>query len=420
MKKFTKTIAAISAAAMLTISSGMTASAYYVTKVNPDKLTNNGTKTTGFKWDTNELQYKLPVFSKTLLDKKSKFVFPAPINENINNQEYGRCHLLGLLDRSIVTSNTIENAKKYVDKISVKNKSGLNYCVWLEYQDNSFEDDIALEEAMGEEPEDIPDYSLLDYALTMHDEYDMKYFFYQKASIQNIKLDKSNFTYTGDIILRNVYVSGLSLSSSDNSTYFEQPVLEKDPSGLGFRTVIKFHETNPYYHNYLFFGHTNEKVSFHTLFNVTVSFNCGNKTSFNTNNFIKEVTINLDDCSEHNDFYTCLLTAPDVTTELTGKAKQDFQSGQFFAAKKEGSVLHICLGSSNTGISNPGWSSSDKGKQFEAMLSCGYADTLKRCTWFNNQLGSVTRVRFYRDASENNKGTFLAERTPSEVRSLIN
>ncbi|NLT09324.1 MAG: hypothetical protein GXY08_07455 [Ruminococcus sp.] len=71
MKKFTKTIAAISAAAMLTISSGMTASAYYVTKVNPNKLTNNGTKTTGFKWDTNELQDKLPVFSKTLLDKKA-------------------------------------------------------------------------------------------------------------------------------------------------------------------------------------------------------------------------------------------------------------------------------------------------------------------------------------------------------------
>ncbi|NLT09325.1 MAG: hypothetical protein GXY08_07460 [Ruminococcus sp.] len=322
------------------------------------------------------------------------------------------------MDRSIVTSNTIENAKKYVDKISVKNKSGLNYCVWLEYQDNSFEDEIALEEAMGEEPEDIPDYSLLDYALTMHDEYDMKETFCKKVKMRNFKLDESKYFYTGELILQNIYVSGLSLSASN--AYFSSPVLEKDPSGIGFRTVIKVTAINPKYNQYLLFGYTNKKTNISFLNDVKISFNCGSTTSFTTHDFLAKETVNLDDISEHNSFYNCLLTAPDVTTELTGKTKQDFQSGQFFAAKKEGSVLHICLGSSNTGISNPGWSSSDKGKQFEAMLSCGYADTLKRCTWFNNQLGSVTRVRFYRDASENNKGTFLAERTPSEVRSLIN
>ena len=445
MKKITKAIAALSAAAMIPLSSGMTAFAYKVDETNYSdyykndntyhfdydtrKDTPNGPSngSSGYGWNEEYYQKEMPILTKDFFDTQTTIPLSLPNVDGYANT--GANHVLGLLSKSAAISPAIADTKKYVDKLYFKKaKCG----IMLEYHNNSWDDIFVEDEETDpylswddiiEEDENEKDGfdPLYDYCLKMIDEQSIKDDVLKNFSMGTYKLDSTKMYITGDIYLKNYYIAGMYLSSNDGSASFDTPVLERNPDGIGFRTRIRFRAENPYYDRYVSFGYAPGKRSFNILNNVNINYVCGGIKTLETKLFASSVTLDLDKTVDHRNFYTCIITgsSPYHITLLEGNTKKDFLNNKFFAAKLDGNVLNICLGKKNTGISAPGWTSSSKNQQLDAMLKCGYGYTLKRSTWVSDQLDQVVKVRFYRDANTSSMGTLLAEYSPDQVKELL-
>lgn len=225
MKKITKAIAALSAAAMMPLSSGMTAFAYkvdetnysdyyqndntyhfdYDTRKDPSNSLSNGSS--GYAWNKEYYQKKMPILTKDFLETQTTIPLSLPNVDGHANT--GANHVLGLLSKSAAISPAIADTKKYVDKLYFKNaKCG----IMLEYHNNSWDDIDVEDEEMDpylswddiiEEDENENDGfdPLYDYCLKMIDEQSIKDDVLKNFSMGTYKLDSTKMYITGDIYI---------------------------------------------------------------------------------------------------------------------------------------------------------------------------------------------------------------------------
>lgn len=236
MKKLTRSITAITTAAIMTLSASMTASGYYVNKSDYVKSKrafrtyNFSTEPArGYGWDTPALQKALPMLNKDLFEYKNNIVLLSPVDTAGN--EYGNGHMLALFDKDVITSATISNAMKYVNNVSIKYRTDLTCC--LEYHNYSYDDVY---------PDD-PDPDYVDYGLRMIGDNETKALL-NKFYVNNLHKEADG-SYTGEICLDNYYIQNLHIGCLDTNVRFEEPVLERRPSGIGFRTKAKFRVKKP-------------------------------------------------------------------------------------------------------------------------------------------------------------------------------
>ena len=138
MKKIFKTMAAISAMAVLAFPANLTANAYIVNSRNftdgkamVNKSTDGGR---GQRWEYFEYQQDLPRFDQSFLNWKGDYTYLAPVApKELNSTEYGNCNMLATLDRNVAKSSDIAKARAYVDNIHVKRSNGHQYAVVMEY-----------------------------------------------------------------------------------------------------------------------------------------------------------------------------------------------------------------------------------------------------------------------------------------------
>ena len=138
MKKLAKAIAAISAATILAIPANMTASAYLVDtgKSFSNPLINyDFSAGRGQQWQYESIQKDIPVLTKTILEAKGKYTYYATTDTRCN--EYGNCDMFALLPLEVATTSKINNARPYVDNLSVKTKAENYYALVMEYSDVS-------------------------------------------------------------------------------------------------------------------------------------------------------------------------------------------------------------------------------------------------------------------------------------------
>lgn len=405
MKKFIKTIAALSTMAVIAIPANLTASAYPVSYNNYNQLKNtcDSSSASGYSWDTMELQDGLPTFSQKWLNKY-KTIKPTFYFQNASP-----CHMFALLDQTAGKISDLTNTKKNVDKISVRDyDTNTDYALVLEYQDNSCE---------GE----CPEYA--DFGLRMFDQYWLETDILSKFFIQSVKpLTAENVMegFTGTLVLRNYYVAGLKVESSDPYTTFEEPVIVRN--GNNIRTEVTFHIRNPFPQPYTLFGN-NSISGYYTkkvLENVKFTYNCNGSFSTTTNNFKTTLKLPQSRIGESNTLYQGLIVYPTLATKAEGDLKEKFDKNEFKAAKVENGILFIYIGTTNTGISDPAWINGNGSAQFEAFFRCGGRDTLGRCQWIRDQLKKVNQVRFFRDATKSSYGTQFHQCSASELINRIN
>ena len=195
MKKVMKTIAAISAMAMLAVPANLTASATDIRAGYPyNPIINESTYGgAGFTWGGLE-QVDNPVLFKDYLDSKGKFTYYATVT---GGREYGAGALFAILHRDIAESSRIQQAKPYVDNISVRSSKGNKsyYAVCMEYNNYSKVD------SHRNRPSITPNYEYFDYALrTLEGPYlthVLDQFYTSDLSDLNYNYFKQYNTYTG-------------------------------------------------------------------------------------------------------------------------------------------------------------------------------------------------------------------------------
>lgn len=403
MKKIIKTIAAISATAMLAIPANLSAQAYQVSYSNYHCLDNRCTSNpaSGYSWYTLDLQNGLPTFSQKWLNKyqtkKPTFHF----------KNASTCHMFALLDQTAGKINDLATTKKNVDKISVMDYD-TNECfaLCLEYKDNSCE---------GE----LPEYA--DFGLRMFDQHFLETDILSKFYIQNegqLTANAVSEGYTGKLILNKYYVAGLKIESSDPYTSFEEPVIVKN--GNNIRTEVTFHIYNPFPQPFIQFGNANVQNSYTrtVLENVKFTYNCGDSFSTTTNRFKKKLTKSIG--AEKNTLYQGLICHPTLLTKIEGYAKDKFNNNNFRAAKQENGILFIYIGANDSYISDPQWKKGNGSQKFEAFFRCGGRDELGHCQWIWQQLDNVNQVRFYCSSTKTSYGTQFYQCSPSYLRNRLN
>ncbi|MCR5600157.1 MAG: hypothetical protein K6G33_05385 [Ruminococcus sp.] len=430
MKKFIKTIAALSTMAVIAVPANLTASAYYVSqadyvkKTRSYELKNTLPSTSsvfslrGIAWNTHVLQDNLPMFQKSFLDTKDSFRLSVPVD--VNGEPFGNRHMLGLLDKDVATSATIANAKKYVDKLCLKN-AGLALC--LEYNNNSWDD------VFPDEPSAVPgtDDYVVDYGLRMLSEYDVNHTILNKLYMSDL-VSLPGSCYEGYLYLDDYYLSGLDFGSDAPIIIdFDEPVLETKENGMGFRTKIKFHILNPYKDKYLAFGTSVPGTLDYTIFNnLQVIYKCGGNAVYSTNKFRRTVKINKNDCvsSFISDYthtnYQGFITDEGLLTEIEADNQAAFYDGDFICARVDGTTLSLYIGRKLefqkyhlfTTTEAPGKD------QFKSFIE-NHGDRLRNCSWIKTQLKKVKNVKFYRDASSASMGTNFYNCTAGNVRSAL-
>ncbi len=398
MKKYAKFIAAISAAAMLTISSGMTAYAYNA-GTDPDRKATSEKKghqyyysvvnyntddSRGYTWDTLIRQDNLPVFDKAFLDARSSFNFYAPTDKEGN--KYGSGHIFGLLEKDVAKSERIASAKAYVDKFNLCEN---NLGIVMEYHNYSWEDVYHDED---------PDH-YLDYALRMYSDYYMNHDVLDKAYVGNISKN-SDGSLTGYIYLDNYYISNLTASCSTNNMLFCNPELETKPDGIGFRTKIKFTVNNPYKNKYYVFGDASSisgTLNYTILKDLKFCYSCGKtKKTYTTNALKRTVKFDKKDCCEFNNEFDGIILNKEFVTILEGDDITNFKNGKYIAVSVNNKTLKLSIG---YGLNIPSYSVGKNGVpnyysadyMFQEFW-IGHGNELKGCQWLYNKLSKMNTV----------------------------
>ncbi len=411
MKKFTKTIAAISAAAMLTISSGMTAFAY--DPLNDDDVDKrwecekvgrqycyhvinyNTDASRGYSWDTEDRQKNLPRFTKEFLDTRDIFRLFVPTDNTKEHNKYGNGHMLGLIDPSIARTDTIANAKEYVDKLTIKDGK---YGICLEYQNYTYNDIFRYDTEIPEE-ERIYD-NVVDYGLRLLDEYHMNNDVLNKFKLGSVQ-KTSNGGLKGVLYLDNYYVANLWLGS-DTNVKFDKPVLEPQPSGIGFRTKVTFTVTNPYKDRFITFGDSiSGTVNYNLFSNLRFYYDCNNGANaiYSTNRFKTTVKLDKKNCSKLDSTYQGLVGDNGLVTEIEGEAKTKYKNHDFIGVKVVGSTMYIGLGAA-LDIPTKGFDGKylTNEERFDRFMNKYGKSRLGKCDWVKNQLNkNVKNVVFYFD-----------------------
>ena len=244
MKKLTKVIAAVSAAAMLAVPANMSAFAYNVDtgKSFSNPLINyDFSAGRGQRWEYYSVQKDIPALTSTILAAKGKYTYYATTDTRCN--EYGNCDIFAMLPLEVATTATINNARPYIDNLSVKSKTGDYYALSLEYSN------VSKTDTHLKRPSIPVNSDACDYALRMLEgpylQNILNNFYIDHPNDINYSYIKSHNGYTGNIYLDDHYIAGMRLSSSDPYTTFDEPVLEQKSGEGVFRTKITFHISNP-------------------------------------------------------------------------------------------------------------------------------------------------------------------------------
>jgi len=413
MKKFIKTVAALSATAILAIPANMTAFAYRVDtgKSFSNPLINyDFSAGRGQQWAYQTGQDNLPALTKTILEAKGKYTYYATTDTRCN--EYGNCDMFALLPLDVATTATINNARPYVDNLSVKTKSGKYYALVMEYADVSRTDSHA------KRPSIKVNDKCCDYGLRMLEgpylQNILNNLYFDNPDDINYNYIKQHNGYTGNIYLDDYYVAGMRITSTDHYTTFDEPVLEQKPSGKGFRTKITFHISNPASEDkrttYLGFnGSTAGNTTYDVLANMKLS--CNGDSSYYVKNYIsiggvskKTLTVPISDIKEYNNLYQGLISCPGFETQLRGNAAEYFYDNRFNAYKYVGNTVYIYTGK-KAGIGFDDWLNGWGQTKFDCFFSCGGRDILGHCESLKIYLQNATTVRFYCDSTPTSVGT---------------
>ena len=403
MKKLIKTIAAVSATAMLAVPANLTTQAYQVNYGNYMDLKNTCTSNParGYSWNTLDLQDGLPTFSQKWLNKyktqKPTFYF----------KNASTCHMFALLDQTAGKITDLETTKKNVDKISVMDHDTKeNFALCLEYKDNSFE---------GE----LPEYA--DFGLRMFNQYWLENDILSKFTINNwdeITANTVSNGFTGKLVLHGYYIAGLKVESSDPYTTFEEPVIVRNRNNIS--TEVTFHIRNPFPLPFIQFGNANVPGTYsrNVLENVKFTYNCGDSFSTTTNEFKKTLKKNPE--YERNNLYQGVISSPNLLTKLEGENRTRFNNNYFRAAKQKNGILFIYIGANDSYISEPKWKNGNGSEKFEAFFRCGGRDELGHCQWIWQQLDNVNQVRFYNNSTKSSEGTQFYQCSSSDLRNRLN
>ena len=416
MKKLFKTMAAISAAATLAIPANITANAYPATPSNSSNPLVNYDESAGRgqRWEFATNQQGLPLLTDRLLNSRGEYTYYATIDRN--KKEYGNCDMFALLPRNIAETSNINKARSYVDNLSVKSKSKNHYyALVLEYKDNTGIDSLT-----GTEYEEDIDYDLVDYGMRMLEgpylNDILNKFTIDSTANLNYNYIKQHGRYEGYVYLKNYYVAGMRLSSSDPYTSFDEPVLEPNPDGIGFRTKVRFTVRNPEIEKTILLSSSTVSTAGYNNYDVLkdVKFTCnGSGTQSNyidsyssTNIGKKTLSIPKSEFYERNNKYQGLIRCydypDDFLREVAGSDKEYFDQNNFVAAKRSGNNIYIYIGKKyNTMITDPDWQHGTGSTKFNGFFRCGGRDILGHCRWLRTQLDSASYVYFYSDATPN-------------------
>ena len=414
MKKLFKTMAAISAMAVLSFPANLTVSAIDIRKDYPyNPIINESTYPgAGFTWGGLE-QVENPVLFKDYLESKGKFTYYATVTDG---REYGAGALFAILHRDIAESSRIQQAKSYVDNISVKSSKPNYgyYAVCMEYENYSKLDTSRVK------PNVTVNYNYFDYALrTLSGPYltsVLDLFYTSDLSDLNYDYFKTHNSYTGYLYLDNHYIAGLKVTSSDPYTTFDTPVLEPRAKS-GFRTKITFHIRKPEIDKTVLFGSSTVSTSgsknFDVLTGLKITCNGSGTNSYGIDNYSnlgkiskKTISIPKSEFYERNDRYQGLISAysypDDFLREVSGSEKEYFNQNNFVGAKRSGNNVYIYIGKKyNTMIGDPDWRNGTSYTKFNGFFRCGGRDILGHCRWLRTQLDSASYVYFYSDATPN-------------------
>ena len=410
MKKLAKAIAAISAAAILTIPANMTASAYLVDtgKSFSNPLINyDFSAGRGQRWEYESIQKDIPVLSKVILEAKGKYTYYATTDTRC--KEYGNCDMFALLPLDVATSAKINNARPYVDNLSVKTKAGNYYALVMEYSD------VSKTDSHRRRPSIKVNEKACDYGLRMLEGP------YLQNILNNLYIDRpedityyrvTNGGYTGNIYLDNYYVAGMRLSSSDRYTTFDEPVLEATPNGKGFRTKITFHISDPTPDPTIYMGTSGSTSGSRTFeFLKDLKLTCNGDQSLAVKDYIKvdgissqTIAVPCSDYLGYCDKYEGVIGCPHIERQLKGVTRENFLNNKFTGYKRVGDTIYIYIGK-NAGIGDPGWLRGSGSTKFEAFFRCGGRDILGHCDDLKILLTNVTTVRFYSDSTPSSVGS---------------
>jgi len=411
MKKLAKAIAAISAATILAIPANMTASAYLVDtgKSFSNPLINyDFSAGRGQQWQYESIQKDIPVLTKTILEAKGKYTYYATTDTRCN--EYGNCDMFALLPLEVATTSKINNARPYVDNLSVKTKAGNYYALVMEYSD------VSKTDSHRRRPSIKVNEKACDYGLRMLEGPYLQNIlnkFYidhpENITYSNIKY---NGGYTGNIYLDDYYVAGMRLSSSDIYTTFDEPVLEENPNGKGFRTRITFHISNPVPTPTIYLGRSGSTSGSGTFeFLKDLKLTCNGDQSTGVKDYIKvggiskkTISVPYSDYLGYNDKYQGLISCPGFETQLKGVTREYFLNNKFNAYKRVGNTIYIYTGK-NAGIGDPDWLRGSGSTKFEAFFRCGGRDIIGHCSSLRTYLQNATTVVFYSDATPTSVGS---------------
>lgn len=431
MKKLTKVIAAVSAAAMLAIPANMSAFAYRVDtgKSFSNPLINyDFSAGRGQRWEYENVQGDLPALTRTILEAKGKYTYYATTDTRCN--EYGNCDIFALLPLDVATSETINNARPYIDNLSVKSKTGDYYALSLEYSDVSRTDSHRRRPSIPVNPD------ACDYALRMLEGpylQDVLNHFYIDTP-ENINYDyiRSHGGYTGNIYLDNHYIAGMRLSSSDPYTTFETPALEENPknNGKGFRTRITFHISDPTPAQVWNFGvpsYVYGSTNYDVLKDLKIT--CNGDTSYDVKNYIgvggiskKTLTVPNKAFTYNTPNYTGIVLSPDVRRTLTGSELSTFKSNNFIGYRdNRNTTLNIYVGK-NMPINDSRWSTKTGAEKFAGFLSGGGKAKLKNSATIKNLLrnGNVKTVYFFDNATAYTLGAEFYHCSANDLLNILN
>ena len=424
MKKVMKTIAAISAMAVLAVPANLTASAYPASPANSSNpLINYDTSAgRGQRWEYDNNQDGLPILTDRLLNSRGKYTYYATVDKN--KKEYGACDMFALLYDNIASTQNIQNAKHYVDNLSVRSakteKDKRYYALVLEYKDNSGRDSLT-----GTEYEEDIDNSLCDYGLRMLEGPYLQDIFnkftFSDTTNLNYNYIKQNGFFRGYMYLEDYYVAGLKLTSTDPYTTFYEPVLEPNPDGIGFRTKVEFIVRNPEIEKTTLLGLSTVSTSGNNTYNIMTGLKAtvnGSGTPYNyidsysnVPNGNKKLSIPKSEFYERNNRYQGLIRCyeypDDLVREVIGSDKEHFENNDFIGVKRSGDTIYIYIGKKYDhylkdvyldGRKNNDWFSTGITK-FNAFFRTMGRDELGHCRWLRSQLSTATRVYFYSGAT---------------------
>ena len=448
MKKLIKTIAALSAMAVLAVPANMTASAYNVdssTATHGNAMINKSTDPgRGQRWEYESYQRDLPCYGKNYLSRKGNYTYLAPVAPaSLNWAEYGNCDMFGILDRTVAKTTDIAKARTYVDNIHVKRKNGHQYAVVMEYHDNSRIDSLT-----GTDDDDLINTNLVDYGLRMLEGPYLQEIFNKftvsNTSDLNYNYIKQNGYFTGYMYLKNYYVAGMRLTSTDPYTTFDTPVLEPNPNGRGFRTKVKFTVRIPAIDKTILLSSSTVSTSGYNTVNVLSGIKATVNGSGTASNYIdnysyvpsggkKTLSIPRTEFYERNNRYQGLIRCyeypDDLVREVIGSDKEHFENNDFIGVKRSGDTIYIYIGKKYDhylkdvyldGRKNNDWFSTGITK-FNAFFRTMGRDELGHCRWLRSQLTSATRVYFYSGATPNSyTSSSFYNCTASELLNRLN